>query len=375
MTASPLSLYIHIPWCLRRCGYCDFNTYVLGDLEWATGIWPYLQAIRDEIQRASSQGDFQVTTIFFGGGTPTVLETFDFEYILEAISEFFNVAPDAEITTEANPETLTLQGLKELRALGINRLSLGVQSFVPHVLNTLDRSHTPGHVRQIVTKARKAGFENLSVDLIYGTPGESMKDWETTLNQTLDLNPDHISAYSLIVEGNTPLARRIAAGELPPTDEDDLADKYIRADEAFTQAGLPWYEVSNWAKPGHQCRHNLAYWHSQPWWGIGVGAHSYINKTRWWNLKYPPTYVEAWKTGESTIKGREDLSEEQIRMESIMLGIRLVEGFDKGLLTETELARVQSFLDSGYLIEQDTHLIPTLTGRLTADRILRDILD
>jgi oxygen-independent coproporphyrinogen-3 oxidase len=298
----------------------------------------------------------------------------DYQRILDGVRDHFDIVPGAEITTEANPETLSPELLAQIRDTGVNRLSMGMQSAVPHVLATLDRVHTPGRVVEAAGWARAAGFTNLSLDLIYGTPGESIADWETSVDSALALEPDHISAYSLIVEDGTPLARRMAKGELPYPDEDDLADKYCLADEKFSSAGLGWYEVSNWAKPGYECRHNLAYWHGDEWWGIGAGAHSFVGGRRWWNHRRPDTYESAVYQG-SAVDGIETLTPEQARTESVMLGIRLAEGLDTALLTPSELAKAEQYVSSGHLVRQGDRLVCTLQGRLIADLITREILD
>ena len=385
--SDSLSLYIHIPWCRIRCGYCDFNTYVLppGRESGGSGaetpdsrpgpMAAYLDAVLEEVRLAAwALGTRWVKTVYFGGGTPTLMAASDYASILDEVRGVFDLVPDAEITTEANPETLTPELLDQIRQTGVNRLSMGMQSAVPHVLATLDRVHTPGRVVEAAGWARAAGFENLTLDLIYGTPGESMGDWETSVESALAMEPDHISAYSLIIEEGTPIARRMAKGELPYPDEDDLADKYCLADEKFSEAGLGWYEVSNWAKPGFECRHNLAYWHGDDWWGIGAGAHSFVGGRRWWNFRRPDTYESAVRQG-SPAEGVETLTPEQARTESIMLGIRLAEGLDTTLLTPSELVRVEGYVDSGHLVRQGSHLVCTLKGRLIADGITREILD
>ncbi|MDR2896975.1 MAG: radical SAM family heme chaperone HemW, partial [Propionibacteriaceae bacterium] len=273
---APLSFYIHIPWCRARCGYCDFNTYVTdtGDVAIVDG---YLSALLAEIDQAAQLlGPRRLSTIYFGGGTPTLMPTAGFGRLINAIAQRFELDPDIEISSEANPETLSLGYLAALRQTGVNRLSLGMQSSDPAVLATLDRVHTPGRVAEAVRWARQSGFDNLSLDLIYGTPGESMSSWAATIKQALSLSPDHLSAYSLIVESGTPMARRIAKGELLEADEDELADKYLLAEECFAAAGLSNYEVSNWSRPGMACRHNLVYWRGGDWWGVGAGAHSYL---------------------------------------------------------------------------------------------------
>jgi oxygen-independent coproporphyrinogen-3 oxidase len=320
------------------------------------------------------------------------MDSADYALILDTIADLYDLADDAEITTEANPETLTPAHCEQIRATGVNRLSMGMQSASERVLRTLDRPHTLGRVRKAVGWARQAGFENLSLDLIYGTPGETMEDWLVCLDEAIDLQVEHISAYSLIVEENTPLARRIAAHEVDDVDEDDVADKYICADERLSAAGFEWYEVSNWARPGYECRHNLAYWHCDSWLGIGAGAHSYDGRYRWWNPRHPLTYVSEINsrttpakasdrsdlipaTPSDSTENREELTETQIRMEKVMLGLRLVEGVEADLLTESELKRVDPYLESGHLVRRGSSLACTLQGRLIADGIVREILD
>jgi len=336
----------------------------------------YVRALREEIRvAAQTLGDRRVTTIYIGGGTPTLMPSEDYQTILDQIGEVFEIADDAEITTEANPETLTMDHLVRIRATGVNRLSLGMQSSAPHVLTTLDRVHTPGRVAEAVDWARGAGFTNLSLDLIYGTPGESMADWRDSLRTAVDLAPEHVSAYSLIVEEGTGLARRMAAGQLPYPDEDDLADKYICADEILSTAGFQWYEVSNWSKPGYECRHNLAYWRCQPWWGIGAGAHSFIDHQRWWNHKRPETYIQALANTGSPIAGSEQLTADQAHTESVMLALRLREGIDKSVLTRQERGRALAYVQSGHLAHPGSRFVCTQAGRLIADGIVREILD
>jgi len=374
MTSPGLCLYLHVPWCVRRCGYCDFNTYVVDTTD--PGVTaPYVAGLLAEIRVAGRRlGDRTVETIYFGGGTPTLMAPADAGRLLAAIRDEFTVADDAEITTEANPESVSPAHLEQLRAAGVNRLSLGMQSGVPSVLATLDRLHTPGKVTEAVGWARAAGFDNLSLDLIYGTPGESPADWQTTLDAALALAPDHVSAYSLIVEDGTPLARRMAAGALPYPDEDDLADEYATADAAFAQAGLTWYEVSNWARPGRECRHNLAYWRSGDWWGLGAGAHSHIAGVRWWNPKHPATYI-ARATAATLPEGSEQLTEQQRHWEAIMLGLRLAEGVAWTALTPAEQGRAAAYLQSGHLVRRENRLTCTPAGRLIADGIVRAIVE
>jgi oxygen-independent coproporphyrinogen-3 oxidase len=312
--------------------------------------------------------------VFFGGGTPSLLPIDDFRRIMTAIRNRFEFDPDAEVTTEANPESVDEAGLNQWREMGINRLSLGMQSSVPDVLRVLDRVHTPGRVQQCLRWARAAGFDDVSLDLIYGAPGESMGDWSASLAAAVAMEPDHVSAYSLIVEEGTPLARRIARGELASPDDDEVADKYLLTEEVLNAAGFRWYEVSNWARCGHECRHNLAYWRSKDWWGLGAGAHSHVGHVRWWNQRRPASYVAAM-AADHRPSGQEELTVEQVRVEQIMLGARLAQGFELGLLNPAEVVRAEQFERSGHLRRLNGRLACTLPGRLIADGIVREILD
>jgi len=373
----PLSLYVHVPYCAVRCGYCDFNTYTAADLgsEPGTGQDAYLGAIRAELDLAVRVlGTPAVDTVFFGGGTPTVLAPGALAGILDAIRNRFPLAPDAEVTTEANPETVDAAALDALVAAGFTRLSLGMQSGVEHVLAVLERRHTPGQVPRVVAAARRAGFRDVSLDLIYASPGESPADWQASLDAAIALEPDHLSAYSLIVEPGTKLAARVARGELNAADDDTQADYYAAADAALSAAGYAWYEVSNWAKPGHECRHNLAYWRSGNWWGLGPGAHSHVEGVRWWNVRHPRDYTARLQAGASPAQGREHLDEAARHVERVMLGLRLAEGVEAGVLTATERDRLPGFVAGG-LAHVGDRVRLTDSGRLLADAIVRDLLD
>ncbi|HEX7396801.1 MAG TPA: radical SAM family heme chaperone HemW [Propionibacteriaceae bacterium] len=377
-TDGSLAMYVHIPFCASRCGYCDFNTYTAAELGAAPGAsqTSYVAAALDEVALARRVlGPRTVSSVFVGGGTPTLLASDTLVTVLSAIQDTFGLADDAEVTTEANPESVTPESLAALREGGFTRMSFGMQSAVPHVLRTLDRVHTPGRAAQAVAEARAAGFDDVSLDLIYGTPGESIADWRTSLNAALAAGPDHVSAYALIVEDGTPLARRIRHGELPAPDDDDLADKYLLADELLEGAGYGWYELSNWARPGHPCRHNVAYWLSADWWGIGAGAHSHVGGVRWWNVKHPAAYAERLGTGRSPGHAREVLTADQRRVEQVLLEIRLAEGVPATLLTPTERARVDDLVARDLLVRRDDRLVLTLGGRLLADAVVRDLLD
>ncbi len=377
----PLSIYVHVPFCTTRCGYCDFNTYTASELGTQPGASraSYVDAAIRELDlavRVLGPDAPPVSTIFVGGGTPTLLPTDDLGRLVAEIRSRFGLTADAEVTTESNPESIDAAGLVRLRELGFTRISFGMQSAVPYVLTVLDRVHTPGRPEQAVREARAAGFTDISLDLIYGTPGESLGDWATSLESALAARPDHISAYALIVEDGTRLAARIRRGELPMTDDDDLADKYLLAEERLSAAGLSAYEVSNWSTgPATRCRHNLAYWRSDHWWGIGPGAHSHVGGVRWWNVKHPAAYAARIAEGVSPAYAREVLGAEERRVERVLLELRLAEGLDTALLTESERDRVPGLIARGLADAVDDRLVLTLQGRLLADGVVRDLLD
>jgi len=369
-------VYVHVPWCAVRCGYCDFNTYLPGTQGTATpeGFGAQVAAeARMARQALGTDADLTVDTVFFGGGTPTLLPAQDLVAALAAIDSEFGLAQGAEVTTEANPESVDHEYLQILRAGGFNRISFGMQSAVPQVLATLDRVHTPGRAVQVVEWARQAGFEQVSVDLIYGTPGETDRDWRTSLEVALSAEPTHVSAYSLTVESGTALARRVSRGELAAPDGDTLADRYAIADDVLSAAGLNWYEISNWAVDSEsRCRHNLGYWRGQDWWGIGPGAHSHVDGFRWWNVKSPQAYAGALNAGEWPAAGWEELSSGERELETVMLQIRLVDGLlaDSAAIGRGQLAQ----LASQGLIRPDEasrgRLVLTRSGRLLADRVV-----
>jgi oxygen-independent coproporphyrinogen-3 oxidase len=307
-----------------------------------------------------------------------VLPPSDLARVVAAIDAEFGLARDAEVTTEANPDSVTAADLAALREGGINRVSFGMQSAVPRVLRVLDRTHDPLRVPQVVEWARSAGFEQVSLDLIYGTPGESLEDWRTSLESALASRPDHLSAYALIVEEGTALARRVRRGELPAPDDDDLADKYLLADETLGGAGLGWYEVSNWAAgPGDRCRHNLLYWTGGDWWGAGPGAHSHVGGVRWWNVKHPAAYAARVDAGVSPAHAREVLDEQARRTERVLLEIRLRDGLAVAVVDDAGRAALPGLLERG-LVEREAlgrgTVVLTLRGRLLADAVVRDLL-
>ncbi len=379
----PLSFYIHIPYCVKRCGYCDFNTYTPGELKAGSDIAQvsngYIDLLIQEgkIARSDVKTDKPIPTIFFGGGTPTLMEPVDLGRVLNSLETDFGFASDIEITIEANPDTVSSAKLAALREIGINRISFGMQSAVPHVLAVLDRTHNPENVIKATTWAREVGFEQVSVDLIYGAPGESFEDWEDTIDAALALPITHISAYALIVESGTKLAAQVKRGEVIIPEDDQTADKYLMADEKFKKAGFNWYELSNWAKPKGECRHNIAYWEGADWWGLGPGAHSHLNGKRFWNVKHPTAYRERLEAEQSPIMDSEKLTLEEMESERVMLEIRLPRGLEKSSLSSASLARLESYLIGGQISQEQWdqgRISLTLSGRLMADRIVREIL-
>jgi len=377
----PFGVYVHVPFCATRCGYCDFNTYTAGELgnggrRTRAG---YVDAVLAELalaRRALGDGAPAVETVFFGGGTPTLLAPTELAAILDAIRATFGLAPGAEVTTEANPESVDPASLAALRAAGFTRVSLGMQSAAPHVLATLERTHTPGRAAEAAREARAAGFEHVSLDLIYGTPGETDDDWRASLDGALAAAPDHVSAYALIVEPGTRLAAQVRRGALPAPDDDALADRYELADAALRTAGLDWYEISSWAAgPDAACRHNLGYWRGGDWWGLGPGAHSHVGGVRWWNVLHPSSYAARLAAGASPAAGRELLDDATRRVERIMLELRLAEGL--ALENDTRAAAAEQAaagrLDRDALAEDRAVL--TLDGRLVGDAVARALVD
>jgi putative oxygen-independent coproporphyrinogen III oxidase len=401
---KPLGIYVHVPFCVTRCGYCDFNTYTASELGSGASRASYAGLAIAEVAlagrvlashapahapasghmptsgRAPAPGPAHagpVETVFFGGGTPTLLPPADLAAILRAVDAEFGLARDAEVTVEANPETVNPAMLAELRASGFTRISLGMQSAVPKVLSVLDRVHQPGRPQQCAAWARAAGFEHVSLDLIYGTPGETDADWARSLESAVSAGPDHISAYALIVEPGTRLAARIRRGELTPPDDDELADRYLAADAFLGSAGLSWYEVSNWAADeAARCRHNQLYWTGGDWWGIGPGAHSHVGGTRWWNLRHPAAYAERITAGRSPGQAREILSPAERAMEQVMLATRLSDGCPVSDLAPAGRAAAAVAVADG-LARPDAHaagrVILTTRGRLLADAVIRDL--
>lgn len=380
-------VYLHVPFCRVRCGYCDFNTYTADEVRGVKQSDFAGQAIA-EIARAASVlhesglPPRPTSTVFFGGGTPTLLPTSDLVRMLEAVRATWGLADDAEITTEANPDSIDVAGLEHLAEAGFTRLSVGMQSAVPHVLAVLERTHDPENVPRVVEAARHAGL-GVSLDLIYGTPGETAADWQRSLDAALAVEPDHLSTYGLIVEPGTKLARQIAHGQVPPIDDELHAQFYEATNARLTAAGYSWYEVSNWARSGSdggralRSRHNLAYWLGHDWWGVGPGAHSHVGGVRWWNVKHPAAYADRLARGLSPAAGRETLDAETRRVERVLLQTRLVEGLPTDALTPLGRRAVAQLI-ADELIEPGPALrgtvVLTLRGRLLADGVVRRLL-
>ncbi|MBG6107337.1 radical SAM family heme chaperone HemW [Frigoribacterium sp. CG_9.8] len=380
-------VYVHVPFCRVRCGYCDFNTYTAEELrgakrsDYASQAIAEIDLARDVLRRAELPHR-PASTLFFGGGTPTMLPATDLTAMLAAVADTWGLAQDAEITTEANPDSVDAVYLRVLADAGFTRVSFGMQSAVPHVLATLERTHDPERVPLVVQWAREAGLE-VSLDLIYGTPGESLDDWRTSLEHAIAQHPDHLSAYSLIVEDGTKLARQIRRGEVARPDEDLQADMYELADEVLEAAGYGWYEVSNWSRESsadvveHRSRHNLAYWQGQDWWGIGPGAHSHVGGVRWWNVKHPAAYADRIGAGRSPGAGRETLDDETRRVESVLLGTRIRDGLVIAQLPSSARTAIAGLIGDGLVDGASAvrgTLVLTLRGRLLADAVVRRLL-
>lgn len=415
--ASPhLALYVHVPFCTVRCGYCDFNTYTVGFGEGADRD-TYDQSVIGEVGLAArTLAPFHhepVKSIFFGGGTPTLLQTSQIAHILRAIKTSFALDPNAEITVEANPDSVDERALRELAEAGVTRVSFGMQSAVPHVLRTLERTHNPEQVPRVVRWARAAGLD-ASVDLIYGTPGESLANWRTSLEAAIALEPDHISTYALVIEQGTKMWAQVSRGDLENPDPDDEAAKYELADQLLSEAGFAWYEISNWARlepgerPGstalaHASKHNLAYWFDWDWWGFGPGAHSHVGNLRWWNRKHPRAWADALfgrasfeaSSVSSAVQTRPaDHSSERISqaelfspakageiltpsdrvLEAVLLKIRTADGISIDEVDASVRDRIPRLHAEGMIEDRaDSRIKLTLKGRLLADYVTREL--
>ncbi|OIS03474.1 coproporphyrinogen III oxidase [Corynebacterium diphtheriae] len=373
--SDSFGVYVHVPFCSSRCGYCDFNTYTPGELGGTASPESYLDALEKELELAAASGTTRpATTVFIGGGTPSMLGASGLTRVLSAVRNTIGIALGAEVTTESNPETTSPEFFSELLESGYNRISLGMQSASSSVLRVLERKHTPGRAFDAAREAMNAGFLHVNLDVIYGTPTETDDDVRLTLERALDTGVDHISAYSLIVEDGTAMARKVRKGQLPPPNEDVYADRYGLIDTALRAQGFDWYEVSNWAKPGGECQHNLGYWLDGDWWGAGPGAHSHIASRRFFNVKHPSTYAQHLADGQLPIKEEELLDSTERHEESVMLGLRLRQGLELSRFTEAERAVIEKYVGLKLLHIYDGRVASTLQGRLLIDGIIADIL-
>jgi putative oxygen-independent coproporphyrinogen III oxidase len=379
----PFGVYVHVPFCRVRCGYCDFNTYTASELRGVRRDDYAGHALReiafaDRVLERSGVPRRPVSTVFFGGGTPTMLPASDLAMILRAIDDTWGILPGAEVTTEANPDSVDAESIATLQRAGFTRMSYGMQSAVPHVLATLDRTHDPERVPVVVDLAKQQGLD-VSLDLIYSTPGESLDDWRTSLDAAIACAPDHVSAYSLIVEDGTAMGRAVSRGELPAPDDDLAADMYELADRVLGEAGYDWYEVSNWARgPEHASRHNLSYWKGHDWWGVGPGAHSAVAGTRWWNVKHPAAYAGKVLQDVSPAAGRETLDADTRYVERVLLAARVRGELRTDELSREARGRVAGLISRGLVDGRAAlrgSLELTLQGRLLADAVVRDLLD
>jgi oxygen-independent coproporphyrinogen-3 oxidase len=374
---GPFGVYVHVPFCASRCGYCDFNTYAPGEGVERGGYVDSVLAELDLARRVLGERG-PVDTVFVGGGTPTLLAPAELGRILSSVDKAWGLAADAEVTTEANPESVDPASLRALRAAGYTRISLGMQSAAAHVLMTLDRRHTAGRAVAAALEARDAGFTHVNLDLIYGTPGERPEDFAASLEAAVAAGVDHVSAYALIVEDGTRLAARIRRGELPYPDDDVAADRYLAAEAALSGAGLTWYEVSNWgprrrrplpAQPDLLDRRRLV--------GPRAGAHSHVGGVRWWNVKHPAAYAARLAAGESPAQARERLTPEERHTEDVMLRLRLATGLPLAALSTDGRAGGGGAVAGG-LLDPAAHragrAVLTLRGRLLADAVVRDLL-
>ncbi len=371
---QPFGLYVHVPFCITRCGYCDFNTYTPAELG---GVNPdaWMESLRTELRLAAARLNAPpVNTVFVGGGTPSLLGGQRLATLLDMMREHFVLAPDAEVTTEANPESAWPDFFAAIRAAGYTRVSLGMQSVSPRVLGVLDRIHTPNRSADSAREALAAGFEHVSLDLIYGTPGESDDDLLRSVDTAVETGVDHVSAYALVVEEGTALARRVRRGELAAPDDDVLAHRYELVDARLSEAGMSWYEVSNWSRPGGECRHNLGYWNGGQWWGAGPGAHGYIGATRWWNVKHPNAYAEILAGAALPVGGFERLDTDALHTEEVLLKTRLRQGLPVDRLDAAERERAETAIADGLLVARDDRLVLTARGRLLADAVVRTLL-
>ena len=374
LTKKPFSLYVHVPYCAKRCGYCDFNTYTPSELDREDQINSWLDSAMKETVLAKKvlEDELTIDTIFFGGGTPSLLDGQIVQEFLNNLQRHFHLKNNLEITLEANPDTITKEKSDLWIKSGINRISIGMQSSAKNVLQILDRTHNPENVMNSVSILKEAGFTNFSLDLIYGTPGETLQEWKKTLEDAILINPPHISAYSLVIEPGTKMGSELNRGEIQPVNDDDAADKYQLAEKIFNDNDFSWYEISNWSKPGKECQHNLNYWLGNNWWGIGPGAHSHINGVRWWNHKLPKIWRENLELNQSPALAREVLTEKQIGDERVMLLSRLKNGIKE---SDFEEKKIDNLIKQNLVLVDSGKIILTVEGRLLADVVFRQLTD
>ena len=351
-------VYIHIPFCAKKCDYCAFATFT--DRHQLTT--DYLTALRTHIKRSVASSMPRATSVFIGGGTPTLVPAAELMSVLAEIP----LAAGCEVTVECNPDDITLEMMQTYRAGGVNRISIGVQSTVDHVLKSLGRTHNPENVQRSVSFVREAGFETFNLDIIYGAAGETLDDWSRTLRDVAALDPPHVSAYGLTVEANTVLATQL---DRHP-DDDDQADKYLLCDDALSANGLQNYEISNWAKPGHECKHNSLYWQQGNYEGFGSAAHAHLNGRRWWNVRTPDRYIELVNAGESPESSSETLDAETSKREMLQLLVRTREGVPHGSFSEKDLDEMSELLD-----RQEDRIVLTRAGRLLANEVALRLID
>lgn len=376
IATTPLGIYLHVPFCERRCGYCAFSTVAVGDRPDPTLTRRFLHGVRAELAVADTVLGPQrppLTSVYLGGGTPTMLSPAETAEVLTAVRNRFDLADDVEVSVESNPDGLAAGQLAALRELGVTRVSFGLQSVRPRVLQLLDRSHDPERALAAVAEARAVGFDHVSLDLIHGTPGERAEDWLETLRAAVDSGADHLSAYALSIEPGTKLAARVRSGELTEPSDDEAADRYVAADALLRAAGFEWYELSNWARgDGARSRHNLLYWRNQHWWGVGPSAHSHLAGRRWWNHDQLGPWADALADGASAEAGHEQPDGAARQLEAVMLGIRLAEGLPLDALPERTSAA--AVIDDGLATLVGDRLVLTLQGRLLADHVVRTLV-
>jgi oxygen-independent coproporphyrinogen-3 oxidase len=364
MEGDAAGIYVHVPFCLTRCGYCDFNAYAGMD-----ELKPrYLRALLAEAEMiAPGWNGTSFVSVFLGGGTPTTMAPADLRALLAHLRDRFELTDDAEVTVEANPDTVDVASLAALLDAGYDRLSLGAQSFDPVVLASLERIHQPSSVRAAMAAARKAGYDNVNLDLIYGAEGETVESWQRTLHEGVTLGPEHISAYALTIEPSTPLGRQVASGLRPAPDPDLQADMFSVTCDVLRDAGYHHYEVSNWARPGFECRHNLGYWERRPYAGLGAGAHAYRDDIRWWNVRPPERYLAMVESGELPVGGSESLDPSDAYLEEVFLKLRIMEGVPASWF---EAERYEPFVSSGLLAHELGQLVPTERGMLLLNQLV-----